>query len=43
MHPGGCHFLMCDGSVQFIREEIPVATLKALASRKSAEVFESPF
>ena len=42
-HPGGCHFAMCDGSVQFIRQEIELATLKALASRKSNEVFESPF
>ena len=42
-HPGGCYFAMCDGSVQFIREEIPIDILKALASRKSNEVFESPF
>jgi prepilin-type processing-associated H-X9-DG protein len=42
-HPGGCHFLMCDGSVQFIREEIPLDILKSLASRKSNEVFDAPF
>jgi prepilin-type N-terminal cleavage/methylation domain-containing protein/prepilin-type processing-associated H-X9-DG protein len=42
-HPGGCHFAMCDGSVHFIRQEIELATLKALASRKSEESFESPF
>jgi prepilin-type N-terminal cleavage/methylation domain-containing protein/prepilin-type processing-associated H-X9-DG protein len=42
-HPGGCHFAMADGSVQFVREEVPVEVLKALASRKSNETFESPF
>jgi prepilin-type N-terminal cleavage/methylation domain-containing protein/prepilin-type processing-associated H-X9-DG protein len=42
-HPGGCHFAMCDGSVQFIRQDIELATLKALASRKSNEVFDSSF
>jgi prepilin-type N-terminal cleavage/methylation domain-containing protein/prepilin-type processing-associated H-X9-DG protein len=38
LHPGGAHFALCDGSVQFIREEIPIQTLRALASRKSEEV-----
>jgi prepilin-type N-terminal cleavage/methylation domain-containing protein/prepilin-type processing-associated H-X9-DG protein len=42
-HPGGCHFAMADGSVQFVREEVPVEILKALASRKSNETFEPPF
>jgi prepilin-type N-terminal cleavage/methylation domain-containing protein len=42
-HRAGCHFLMCDGSVQFINEDITVDLLKALASRKSGEVFQSPF
>ena len=42
-HPGGCYFAMCDGSVQFIREDIPLATLKALASRKSNEVYDPAF
>jgi prepilin-type N-terminal cleavage/methylation domain-containing protein/prepilin-type processing-associated H-X9-DG protein len=40
LHPGGTHFAMCDGSVQFIREEIPIATLRAMASRKSEEVLQ---
>ncbi len=43
MHPGGCHFLMCDGSVQFVAESVPIEILRSLASRKSSEVFESPF
>jgi prepilin-type N-terminal cleavage/methylation domain-containing protein/prepilin-type processing-associated H-X9-DG protein len=42
-HPGGTHFAMCDGSVQFVRDDILLDTLKALASRKSAETFDPPF
>jgi prepilin-type processing-associated H-X9-DG protein len=41
-HPGGCHVLMCDGSVHFLSESIELVTLKALASRMSGEVVESP-
>jgi prepilin-type N-terminal cleavage/methylation domain-containing protein len=38
-HAGrGTHFLMGDGSVHFISEDIKLDTLKALASRKDAEV-----
>jgi prepilin-type processing-associated H-X9-DG protein len=43
MHPGGCHFAMCDGSVQFVRDEVTIEILRALASRKSSESFEAPF
>jgi prepilin-type processing-associated H-X9-DG protein len=42
-HAGGCHFAMCDGSVQFVREEIALDVLKALASRKSGEVGDTSF
>jgi prepilin-type processing-associated H-X9-DG protein len=43
-HPGGCHFAMCDGSVQFIRDEIDLAgVLKPLASRKSDEVIQNAY
>ncbi len=42
-HSGGCFFAMCDGSVQFIREDITLDILKSLASRKSNEVFDSQF
>lgn len=35
---GGCHFLMCDGSVQFISENIDPNVLKALASPDGGEV-----
>jgi prepilin-type processing-associated H-X9-DG protein len=41
-HPGGCHVLLCDGSVHFISDTIELVTLKALASRISGEVVETP-
>jgi prepilin-type processing-associated H-X9-DG protein len=43
MHPGGCHFTMCDGSVQFVRDDTLLDTLRAYASRKSNETVDSPF
>ncbi len=39
-HPGGCHVLMCDGSASFVSETIELATLKAMASRASEELFD---
>jgi prepilin-type processing-associated H-X9-DG protein len=42
-HPGGCHVLMCDSSVHFIQESIELATLKAMASRASEDIYEAPF
>ena len=44
-HAGrGANFLMGDGSVHFISDNIAMDTLKSLASRKSAEVpVENPF
>ena len=32
-HPGGCHFAMADGSVQFIGEAISQAVLRSLTTR----------
>jgi prepilin-type N-terminal cleavage/methylation domain-containing protein len=43
MHPGGCHFTMSDGSVQFVKEETPIEVLWAFASRKSNETTDSAF
>lgn len=42
-HSGGCFFAMCDGSVQFIRDDIALDVYKSLASRKSNETFDMPF
>jgi prepilin-type processing-associated H-X9-DG protein len=43
-HPGGTHVGMCDGSAGFLRDDIDVTTvLRPMASRKSEEVFQSPF
>ena len=37
-HPGGCHFVMCDGSVQFISEYIDIETAVQLYGRSDGEV-----
>ena len=43
-HAGGCHFAMCDGSVQFIKDDVSLdGVLKPLASRKANEVFQGDF
>jgi prepilin-type N-terminal cleavage/methylation domain-containing protein/prepilin-type processing-associated H-X9-DG protein len=41
-HTGGCNFVMGDGSVHFIHEEIDLSLYKALASIKSREVASLP-
>jgi prepilin-type N-terminal cleavage/methylation domain-containing protein/prepilin-type processing-associated H-X9-DG protein len=38
-HPGGCNVLFADGSTRFLNESIELATLKAMASRASGEVY----
>ena len=37
-HPGGCQFLLCDGSVRFIKETLTPQVFRALASRAGGEV-----
>ena len=37
-HPGGCHFLMADGSVHFVSEHINQSVLAALSTRAGGEV-----
>ncbi|MBI2825513.1 MAG: DUF1559 domain-containing protein [Planctomycetia bacterium] len=37
-HPGGCHFLLSDGSVQFIQQLISPTVLAALTTRSGGEV-----
>jgi prepilin-type processing-associated H-X9-DG protein len=37
-YPGGCNFLLCDGSVKFISQNISMTTYRALGSRNGGEV-----
>jgi prepilin-type N-terminal cleavage/methylation domain-containing protein len=37
-HPGGCEFLLCDGSVRFIKETVGPQVFQALATRAGGEV-----
>jgi len=40
-HPGGCHFLMVDGSIQFISESIEPFALAGRITRQKGEVIPS--
>lgn len=37
MHPGGANFIMGDGSLRFLREDINLALYRSLASRDGRE------
>ena len=41
-HPGGCHFLLVDGSVQFLSENIDAVLLLQLTTRAGGEVAPLP-
>jgi prepilin-type N-terminal cleavage/methylation domain-containing protein/prepilin-type processing-associated H-X9-DG protein len=41
MHPGGGNFLMCDGSVKFIKNSINMFTYQALSTRGMNEVISA--
>jgi prepilin-type N-terminal cleavage/methylation domain-containing protein len=41
-HPGGVYGLLCDGSVQFLSNNLPLLTLEQLASRADGSVVTLP-
>jgi len=43
LHPGGAQFVLADGSVQFIQENIDTATYRSLSTRDGQEVVSSGF
>ena len=40
-HPGGANFLLCDGSVRFLKNSTSVQTIWALGSRAQGEIISS--
>jgi hypothetical protein len=36
-HPGGCQFVLCDGAVRFVSEDVDMGAYKATASRDGGE------
>lgn len=41
LHPGGCNFLFCDGSVRFIKESVNAKVFSYLSTRAGGEVVSS--
>jgi prepilin-type processing-associated H-X9-DG protein/prepilin-type N-terminal cleavage/methylation domain-containing protein len=38
LHPGGCNFLFCDGSVRFLKETVDAKVFSSLSTRAGGEV-----
>jgi len=41
-HPGGCQFLLCDGSARFVSETVEAHVLASMITRAGGETFEVP-
>ena len=39
-HPGGCHFVMGDGSVKYLMEHVKAHTLASMITRENAKYYE---
>lgn len=42
-HPGGCHFVYCDGHAGFLSEDIDKVTLAALTTRAGGDVISTSY
>jgi prepilin-type N-terminal cleavage/methylation domain-containing protein/prepilin-type processing-associated H-X9-DG protein len=40
-HPGGCHFVFCDGSVQFVWDDADPAVMNSLSTRAGSPKFNA--
>ena len=42
-HPGGCHFVFCDGHASFLSEDIDKVTLASLTTRAGADIVPNAY